>query len=271
MVFAAFFFAMIVISARRVAHLPGIELVFFQAAGTTVCMLPWLIRAGLGALKTDKLAVHWMRSAATVAGMATMFYALRHMNAADVSALLFTAGLFTVLFAALFLREALDYRRAIAVVIGFLGAMIIIRPGFQETFWPALAMLFVGLSYGAVNATTRFFAGTQNVNAVVFYMFALMAILAAVPTAIFWQTPAAADVPWLIVLGVVSTMAQQGLTRSFAIAPTAVVMPAYYLQLPLAALIGYLGFGEVPDIWIWPGAAIICGATYYIVRVESAS
>lgn len=270
MVLAAFFFAMTLISARRVAHLPGVEIAFFQAAGTTICMLPWLIRVGLGALKTDKLAIHWMRSAVTVAGMAAMFYALRHMNAADVAALLFTAGLFTVLFATLFLREALGYRRAIAIAIGFLGAIIIIRPGFQASAWPALAMLFVGLSYGAVNATTRFFVGTQNVNAVVFYMFALMVILAAVPTAIFWRTPAAADVPWLIMLGVASMIAQQGLTRSFAIAPTAVVMPAYYLPLPFAASIGYLAFGEVPDIWIWLGAAIICGATYYIVRAESA-
>ena len=270
MAFAAFFFSLILISARRVAHLPGIETVFFQAAGTTVCMLPWLFRAGLGALKTDKIMIHWMRSAATVAGMATMFYALRHMNAADVAALLFTAALFTVLLAALFLREAMGYRRALAVVVGFAGALIIIRPGFQETSWPALAMLFVGLAFGGVNVWTRFFAGTQNINAIVFYMYALMAVLAAVPTAIYWQAPAMADLPWLVTLGVVSAIAQQGITRSFAAAPTSVVMPAHYLQLPFAALIGYFFFNDVPDIWVWPGAAIIFGATYYIVRVESA-
>ena len=269
MTFASLFHAMIVISARRVSHLPGIEIVFFQAAGTTVCMLPWLIRAGPGAMKAANMPVHWARSAAAAAGMVAMYYALRHMNAADVSALLFTAALFTVVLAALFLGEPLGYRRAAAVVIGFCGAMVIIRPGFQENAWPALAMLFVGLAFGAVNAATRFFAGTQETNAVVLYMFGLMAILAAVPTALLWQTPAAGDIPWLVMLGLASTGAQQGMTRSFVAAPTAVVMPAYYLQLPFVALIGYLAFSEIPDIWIWPGAAIICGATYSIFRADS--
>lgn len=271
MVFAALFFSTIVISARRVAHLPGIEIVFFQSLGTTACMTPWLIRAGLDALKTDRLAVHWMRSAGAAAGMAAMFYALRHMNAADVCALLFTAGLFTVLLATLFLRESLGYRRLIAVVVGFLGALIIIRPGFQEISWASVAMLFVGFSFGAVNVTTRFFAGTENPNSLVLYMYGLMVILAGIPTAVFWEMPSAKDIPWLIILGVVTTLGQQGITRSFATAATAVVMPAYYLQLPFAALLAYVAFGEVPDAWIWVGGAIICAATYYIVRVESAS
>ena len=269
MIFAAVFHATIVTSARRVSHLPGIEIVFFQAVGTTVCMLPWLIRAGPGALRTANMAVHWARSAGAAAGMAAMYYALRHMNAADVSALLFTAVLFTVVLAALFLREPLGYRRAAAVVIGFCGAMIVIRPGFQDNAWPALAMLFVGLTFGAVNATTRFFALTQETNAVVLTMFGLIAVLAAAPAALLWRTPAVGDIPWLIMLGLASTGAQQGMTRSFAAAPTATVMPAYYLQLPFAALIGFLAFGEVPDVWVWPGAAIICAATYSIVRFDS--
>ncbi len=270
MTFAAFFHATIVISARRISHLPGIEIVFFQAVGTSICMLPWLIHAGNGALRTSNMAIHWARSAGATAGMTAMYYALRHMNVADVSALLFTVGLFTVALAALFLGEALDFRRAAAVVTGFCGAMIIIRPGFQDNAWPALAMLFVGLAFGAVNAATRFFAGSENTNAIVFYMYALMGLLTVLPTVVLWQTPAAGDIPWLIAMGLASTGAQQGMTRSFAAAPTAVVMPAYYLQLPLAALIGYLAFAEIPDFWIWPGAAIICGATWYIVRVDSA-
>ena len=269
MIFASVFHATIVTSARRVSHLPGIEIVFFQAVGTTVCMLPWLARAGTGALRTANMATHWGRSAAAAAGMAAMYYALRHMNAADVSALLFTAVLFTVVLAALFLREPLGWRRAVAVVIGFCGAMIVIRPGLQDNAWPALARLFGGLACGAGNATTRFFAITQDTNAVVLTMFGLIVVLAAAPAALFWQTPAVGDIPWLVMLGLASTGAQQGMTRSFAAAPTTAVMPAYYLQLPFAALIGFFAFGEIPDIWIWPGAAIICAATYSIVRFDS--
>ncbi len=267
---AALFFSLLIVSARRVAHLPAIEIVLLQSAITTLCMTPWLIRAGTGALAGGPMTIHWLRSAASVAGMVTMFYALRHMNAADATALLFTTVLFTVLLAAALLRERLGWRRAAAVGVGFLGAMIVIRPGFQENSWPALAMLFVGLAFAGVNVATRFFAGTQNPNAVVLTLFGLMAVLAAPPAALVWRMPGTEDVPWLIALGVSSALAQQCITRSFAHAPTAAVMPAYFLQLPFAAAIGYAGFREAPDIWVWPGAAIICAAIFQALRTDGA-
>ena len=124
----------------------------------------------------------------------------------------------------------------------------------------------VALAFGAVNTATRFLAGAENPNAIVFYMYGLMCLYASVPTILAWETPSWADVPWLAATGLFAAIAQQGITRSLSMAPTAIAMPAYYLQLPFAAVAGYFLFGEAPDAWIWLGAAVICGATYYVIR-----
>ena len=266
MAFAAFFFAMLIVSARRVSHLPPVEITFFQTGGAVICLLPWLAATGPGGLRTANLAMHLVRGLAAFAGMSALFYAARFTPAADITALLFLAVLFTVLLAALFLKERVGLGRWVAIAVGFAGALIVIRPGFEAASWPALVMLFVALAFGAVNAATRFLAGTEDPNAIVFYMYGLMCLVALVPTALLWRTPFWADVPWLAATGVFSAIAQQGITRSLSMAPTAIAMPAYYLQLPFAAIAGYVLFGEAPDAWIWLGAAVICGATYYVIR-----
>ena len=130
-----------------------------------------------------------------------------------------TYVLIIVLLASLFLREPIGLQRGIAILVGLAGALIIIRPGFQTDLVPALIMIFVAFAWAVVNVANRFLAGTENANAVVLYMYGMMGLFAAIPTAIEWQTPAWADVPWLATLGIVSAVAQQGITRSFAAAP----------------------------------------------------
>ena len=238
MAFAAFFFAMLIVAGRRVNHLPSIEITFVQTGGAVICLLPWLAARGAGGLRTRNLAIHLVRGFAAFAGMSALFYAARFTPAADITALLFLSVLFTVLLAAVFLKERVGLRRWVAIAVGFLGALIVIQPGFQAASWPALIMLLVALAFGAVNAATRFLAGAEDPNAIVFYMYGLMCLYALVPTILVWKTPAWTDMPWLAATGVCSAIAQQGITRSLSAAPTAIAMPAYYLQLPFAALAG---------------------------------
>lgn len=266
MAFAAFFFAMLIVAGRRVNHLPSVEITFVQTGGAVICLLPWLMARGPGGLRTANLAVHLVRGLAACIGMSALFYAARFTPAADITALLFLSVLFTVLLAAVFLGERVGFGRWVAIAVGFAGALIVIRPGFEAASWPALVMFFVALAFGAVNAATRFLAGAEDPNAIVFYMYGLMCLYALVPTIVVWETPYWSDLPWLAATGVFSAIAQQGITRSLSMAPTAIAMPAYYLQLPFAAVAGYFLFGEAPDAWIWLGAAVICGATYYVIR-----
>jgi len=267
MVSAALFFAGILACGRALGGRFGaFEIVVLQTAISTLLMVPWLVTGGFAKLRTRRPAVYGLRAIVAMLAMASMFIAVQTLPVADATALLFSTGLFTVLFAAIALHEAVGFRRWIALAVGFAGALIIIRPGFAEFSWAMGVMMLGALMFGGANVFTRFLATTEDANAIVFYNYLLMGLLALPPALAEWRAPEWRDAPVLMVLGVVTLLAQQSFTRSFVFAPPAIVMPAYYLQLPFVAVIGFFAFDEVPDAWVWAGAAVICASTYYITR-----
>ena len=269
MVSAAIFFAGIVVCGRALGGRFGaFEIVVLQTAISTLMMVPWLLMGGFRKLRTRRYWVYGLRAVIGMIAMASMLEALKTLPAADATALLFSTGLFTVLFAAVARREAVGLTRWIALLVGFAGAMIIVRPGFMEFSWALGIMMVCALTFGAANVFTRFLAMTEDANAVVFYNYFLMGLLALPPALSQWRMPEWGDAPILLLLGVVTYFAQQSFTRSFVFAPPAIVMPAYYLQLPFAAVIAFFAFDEVPDVWVWVGAIVICGSTTYIMRAD---
>ncbi len=269
MISAALFFAAIGVCGRALGGRVGaFELVVFQTAISTLLMVPWLVMGGFRKLVTRRYAAYGLRAVVGMIAMASLFHALRTLPVADAMALVYAAGLFTVMFAAIALREAVGIERWIALVVGFAGALIVIRPGFAQFSWALVLMMVCALTFGAANVFTRFLATTEDANAIVFYNFFLMGLLALPPALADWHAPVWRDAPSILVLGVVTLLAQQCFTRSFVFAPPAIVMPAYYLLLPFAAVIGFFVFDEVPDMWVWIGAVVICGSTYYITRVD---
>lgn len=244
------------------------ELVLFRMAFGLAFMLPWLMRAGLAALRTTRHRDYVVRAVITYVGMISWFFALASLELAVATALIFTVPLFTVPLAGLVLKERIGFHRAAAIVTGFAGALVIVRPGIGGITLPVLAVVLTALTYAAANVATRSLTATEETNAVVFYMFALILPLSALPAALAWTTPGWADAPWIVALGATTAAGQQGFTRALANAPTGVVMPFFYLQLPFAALFGAVWFGEAPDAFVWLGAAVICGSGYYIARRE---
>lgn len=270
MIGAAVFFAVINYVARELsATFSLFQVLAFQSVVATAGMLPWLAHAGWGKMRTRRFGIYAFRAAAAALAFATMFYGVKHLPLATVTALLFTTPLFTVLLAATMIAEKVGRRRWGAIAAGFAGALVIIRPDAPAESWPVFAMVVSAAAFGAVNATTRSLTRTEEANAMVLYMYALIAPVAAVPAAFEWRAPGWPDLPWLFAIGIVTLLAQQCITRSFAAAATAVVMPAYYLQLLFAAAIGFAAYGERPDAWIWAGAAIICASTYYLAYSET--
>ena len=201
--------------------------------------------------------------------MLCWFYALANMPLADATSLMFTLPLFTVLLAAMFLGESVGIDRWAATVIGFAGALIIIRPGFVEVGIAAGAALYTAMSYAGGGAMTKALVRTENSNAVVFYNFALLGVVSIVPAIAVWETPAWEDVSWILLFGVLSAVATQCITRSFAAAPASVVIPFQFLKLPFVAIIALLWFAEAPDSWTWLGALVIFASSYAIVRREA--
>jgi drug/metabolite transporter (DMT)-like permease len=267
---AALFFAVGYLPVRELSdRFSAMDLVFFRTVLTLAFMLPWLARAGLPVLKTSRLGLHVCRGAVTYVGMVCLFYGLTKMMLADATALLFTSPLFTVVIGAIALGDYVGRRRWWPILIGFTGGLIIIRPGFAELTWPVLAVVVTALTYGISNAMTRALTRTEDANAVVFYMFVTIFPFAAVPALISGTMPEWRDAPWILLLGASTYLSQHCITRSLGEAAAAIVMPAYYLQLPFVAAIAFAAYDEVPVIWVWVGAAVICASTYHILRIET--
>ena len=270
MLMAAFFYASAYVAARQsIKNLSVAEVVFLRAGLAAAMMLPWVMRAGFSCLQTRRIGLHTVRAAFAYGAMLTWVYAVGHMRIADVTAILFAAPLFTVVFTFLFLGEAVGPHRLAALVLGFLGVLVILRPGSIEITLPVLWALASAALYAASHATARALGTTEKANAMVFYLAALAASMALGPALFDWQIPSWTDMGWLSVLAALTLLAQQGLTRALIAAPASVVMPFNFLQLPIVAVFGLVLFEEMSDVWTWAGAVGIFSSSYYIARRES--
>lgn len=270
MLLSSVFYALIYIVVRGLTDsFPVNQIVFFRALLGSCFMLPWLFSVGLAGLRTQKKTLYFWRMLFSYIGAVAWMHGISGMPLADANALMFTMPLFTVVFAAVWLAEKPGSHRWIATGLGLVGALIILRPGFIEISFAALATLFAAATFSVALICTKALTRTENPNAMVFYLYTLMIPPAAISVIWDWTNPALADLPMLLALGVCTIGAQQCQTRAFRAAQASLVVIVNYVQLPLIALLGYLVFGQSTDIWTWAGAAVICGSTYYVGYRES--
>jgi drug/metabolite transporter (DMT)-like permease len=254
-------------------HLGGamhiLEVVFWRAAFGVVFMVPWLVRQGPAALRTRKAPFHLGRTLLNYSGLICVFFAATMIPLADITAIGFTRPIVGSALAILILGEAARARRWAATMAGFAGALIVIRPGIVEVH-PGVMLVIASVASGAFSAIlARYLVRTDSPDATAMYMVLFLTPISLVPAAFFWRWPTAAEWPWLLVLGALGTLSQRSLVRAYEAAEATVVLSFDFLRLPLAALIGFILFAEVPGIWVWVGGAVICGASAYMARGEA--
>ena len=197
------------------------------------------------------------------------FYAMARIPIAEVTALGYTAPIFVTLGAAIFFGETLHLRRIMAVVTGFAGAMIIIRPGFQEISSGQLAQLaaapLFACSFLLAKGLTR-----DNSPTLIVGMLSLFCTLTLLPGAVLqWRNPTLEEVLWLSLTAVFATAGHYTMTRAIAAAPLTVTQPVGFLQLVWAALLGLAVFGEALDPYVILGGGIVVAAVTYISHREA--
>ena len=270
MTFAALCFAFMNLLVRELAAtLHTLEIAFFRNFFALLCIAPWLFKVGTGGLKTKRLGLHFIRAVIGILSMALWFTAVTLVPLADAVALNFTLPLFATAGAAFFLREKVGLRRWSATAVGFLGMLVILRPGFvefsPESSLPIIAAVFMAVSVLVVKTLSR----SENPNAMVFYMNLLMTPLSFFPALFFWSWPGARELLLLFLLGFLAMIGHLAMTRSYQRADASAVMPFDYTRLPFIAAIAFVFYGEFPDLWTWVGAAIIAGSAIYIARREA--
>jgi len=251
------------------ADIHTFEVVFFRNLFGLLAMLPLLGGVGLGMFRAKNPGRLMLMSTWHLLGMVCYFLALVYLPIADVTALAFSKPLFATVGAALILHEIVRARRWSAVVLGFIGVLIVLQPGTQ-TISPYAALVLLGALLGAATSLMiKSLTATEGVATIVWYQ-ALFATVLALPLCLLqWRTPDLAGWLLLLAIGGLGTLSWLTMTRAFFLADASAVVPFEFLRLPFAALVAYLWFAEVPSLWTWIGGALIFGATVYIAEREA--
>lgn len=257
------------VAARVLAQdLAVVQITFVRLATQLVLLAPLLAVRGRAVLTTRRLPLHGLRAAASVAGMTLYYLAFALLPVAQATTLTFTQALWITLLAALLLGERLGRWRIGATLVGFLGVLVIARPGVG-TIEPAMAIAVAGAFAGAmVMLLTRMLGRTESRLTIMSYVALFGTLLLAGPTWWAWQPIAAEHLPLLLVVGLFGTAGQFLMVRAFQLGEASALAPIDYVRLVFAVIAGYLLFGEVPDLWTAAGAAIIVGSAAYVTRRE---
>ena len=194
------------------------EAAFFRNLFGVVFMMPWILRAGWSQLRTGRLATHLVRSACGLTAMLLLFTALSLLPLAEVTALSFTAPLFATVGAALALREKVGIRRWTATLLGFVGALVILRPGIDTFTGAALIALASAVGVAAAQLSVKSLSRTEHPNAIVLIMGLLMTPMSLLPASFVWTWPSWTIFWWLLLMGLVATIGQVFLVRAMAAA-----------------------------------------------------
>jgi len=250
-------------------NVPTLELVFVRNVVGLLMFVPWLLRQGVSVMRTSCLPLYSLRVFFAYTAMVMLFFAWGELPIADVFALQFTIPLFTIMLAVLILKQQTDRQAWAACLIGFCGALIVMRPGVIELTMAAVAAIASAMMSAGSNTTIKLLTRTESVGTITVYSNLLMLPLALIPTFFVWVTPTLTQIPWIIGAALFSAVGGLCFTLAVGAADARVVQPFQFTRMIFAAAIGYWMFFELPDIWTWVGAAVIFGASYYIVIREA--
>ena len=262
------FTVMFAIMKKMVGELPIFVVVLMRNLASLAIMSAWAIRAGPLGLATHRLPEHFYRSFLGMTGFMCLMYAFGHLIFADAMVLSFTSPLWLIVLSAIFLGEVVRMNRTIATLVGFVGVVFIVKPlgGIEPAMLMALASALLGSS--AMIFVKRM-STTEPASRIVFYFFLIGTFLVAGPAIYTWQTPSLVELGWLAGAGIFAWLGQNCQTRAYGTGDVTVVAPMDYVRLPLAALLGFFWFDEIPDIWTGAGTTLIIVASLYIARREA--
>lgn len=245
------------------------QIVFCRLFFAFACLMPWLLAQGVGHVRTGQLRLYGLRSVVSIGAMTTWFFAVALIPIGEVTALSFLAPLFMTVGAALILGETVRLRRWSATVIGFLGALIIIRPGMTELGLGAWLALSSAVLMGGSSLVIKTLTRRDSATKVVFYSHLFMLPMGLVPALFVWEWPEPSAWLYLAAMGPVAVLGHISLTKAFSLADASAIAPFDFARLPFAVLVGWIAFGEVTDMWTWVGAAVIFTSSVYIARREA--
>ena len=270
MALAALGVAVITLLVRLAAAdgLHPLVVAFFRNLVGLAFLLPIAWRAGNHSFHTERLPLHALRGVLQTFAMMGWFYGLTLTSMATVAALGFTAPLFATLLAIVVLRESVGWRRWAGLLAGFVGTLIILRPGADVVSPGAVLVVASAFCWGSVMIVLRFLGRTEtSVTSTLFAGFFLVPFT-LVPALFVWRWPTGAELALLVAIGVVASGVQLCVAEAFKRGEATAVIPVDFTKLVWGALVGFVAFAEIPDLATLAGGTLIFAAVVYVAYRE---
>lgn len=251
------------------AEIDPLQAVFFRNFFGLIMIAPFALRYGFAHIRTRRLPMFGLRALLSMGAMTFWFSALAYLPLAEATTLNFTVPLFGTFLAAVFLRETIRKYRIAALLAGFVGVLIIIRPGSQTMQLASLLPVIAALCMACAGLTIKSLSKTENSTTIVLYMMVLMTPMTLIPALFVWQTPDLPTLGLLVGIAVFANLTQICNTNAFRVYDYSFVVGFNYLRLPIVVAIAFVMFGEIPEIWLLPGAGLIIGSALFIARREA--
>jgi len=247
-----------------------VQLVFFRNFFGLLFVLCLLARAGgIGSLRSRHPVIHLLRAAFGLGATFSFFIGLQFMPLAEAFAITFTGPIFITVLSVPVLGETVGLRRWTAVVIGFVGVVILLRPGSEALRVEALLPLTAALCYAFVMLLSRKLSQRESITSVLVWTAVIGSLVSGAALPFDWVSPTPRDWALFILLGLLGSLTMWFMTLAYRHAPAAVVAPFDYTILLWGLLLGWLVWHELPDPQIWPGAAILIACGLYITHRET--
>ena len=272
MLAAMFFMSCMNVVLRNMAgEMHSTQIVLFRHLFCIILVCVWtgFLHRGIPRFPTKRLKGHFWRALCGIIAMEMWFYSVTIMSINVVTALSFTMPIFSAIFAIIFLGEKAGVRRWVAIFMGFIGVLIILRPdvsGVSNAGWFVIASSFLMAASGTM---VKSLTSSESPETIAFYM-AIFMLIGSIPFAIpYWQDFSSIELVQILLLSLFATAAHLFMARAFAQTEMVVLMPIDFTRLVFTAILAYFLFGETIDAQTATGAAIIASSTIYIAHREA--
>lgn len=270
MLASTLFFGLMAVAIRLASQtLHAFEIAFFRNLFGVVAALPLLLRHGPGLLRTQHLPRYVVRCLVGVVSMLCGFWAIAHLPLAQAVSLSYSTPLFVTVLAVWLLGEQVRARRWAAVLAGFVGVLVIVRPGTEGFTLASLVALTAAVMSGIVSIQIKQLSALEPADRIVLWTTMLWVPMSLLPALTVWEWPRGITWLWVAAAGLLGTGGHMLWTRALKLGDVSALTPISFMQLPVVAVAGWLLFDEVLDRWTLTGALVIFGANAYIAHREA--
>ena len=242
---------------------------FYRCLMGLIIITPFVARNNFKALQTDNMRLQIFRALINIISMICWFSAIGMMHFEKATALGFTTPLFTTVLAVLILGEVIRFHRTAALLLGFIGILIIIRPGYMPFEFGTILMLIASFSFSFVLIFVKKLSATDSSLTIIFYHLVYMTPVFFILSLFYWENINLNQLIIFTLMGASGLLSHWCLAQAFKMSDTTFVMPLQFTKLIWASLIGLFIFAEQPDIWTWVGGIIIFISVVYITYREA--